>query len=104
MYAEAHFGTSRGIVMPLGSIRRCFRVSVVPNIIMGTPGQLRGLRVGWWPNALGVSSDNNYENIANVPTSTLTLKMLMFNISHFLKYIIVISKLKFKMVFCRGLN
>jgi hypothetical protein len=95
MYAEAHFSTSRGIVMPLGSIRRCFRVSVVPNIIMETPGQLRGLMVGWWPNALGVSSDNNYENIANVSTSTLKLKMFMFNISQFFKYRTVICKLKF---------
>ena len=95
MYAIASLSTSWGIVRLLGSIRRCFRVSVVLNIIMETPGQLRGLRVGWWPNALGVSSDNNYENIANVPTSTLTLKMLMFNISHLFKCRIVICKLKF---------
>jgi hypothetical protein len=68
---------------------------MVPNIIKEAPGQLNRLRVGLWSNALGVSSDEDSEIFVNVLTSTLTLKMLMFNMSHFSKCRIVICKLKF---------
>ena len=53
--------------------------------MLGVSEQLRGLRAGLWSNALGVSSDEDYEIFVNVPTLTLTLKMLMFNISLFLR-------------------
>jgi hypothetical protein len=62
---------------------------------MEAPGQLRGVRVSIWSNALGASLEKNSEIFVYVPTSTLTLKMLMFNIGHFLQFRMFIYKLRF---------
>ncbi len=43
--------------------------------MLGSHGQFRWLGVTLWSNALGVSSDDDYDNPVNVQTSTLKLKM-----------------------------
>ena len=78
---------------PQGPISWCFWVSVVPNIIMEASGQLDRLRVGLWSNALGVNFDGDYAYIANVPTSSLKLKVLY--IKYFFSYRIQYHELKF---------
>jgi|AntAceMinimDraft_5_1070358.scaffolds.fasta_scaffold112940_1 hypothetical protein len=59
------------------------------------PGQLNGLRVGLWSNALEVSLDGGSEVFVNVPTLTLHLRMLMFNILFLLLIRIKEIELKF---------
>ena len=49
---------------------------------MEAPGQLRGVRVSIWPNALGVSQEYYFEIFVYVPTSTLKLKMMMMNLKN----------------------
>jgi hypothetical protein len=95
MYAEAYFSTFWGIARPLGVINKRFRVFCGLNVIIKAPGQFRGLRVGLWSNALGVSPDEDSEIIVNAPTSTLKLKLLMLNIKYIFFTRIQEHKLKF---------
>ena len=97
MYAIACLGTSGRLARPPGPISASFRVSVVPNIMLGLHGQFRGLGMTLWSNALGVSSDDDYDNPVNVPTSTLKLKLCM--VIFFFRYNFFKHEQNFAMVF-----